>query len=286
MEKNLFSSATDIEQDKANISIDLYKRLLKFTENLKKDFLKNSKTFENQLEFSLLNEECYYKLYSEIKDIKSIKPLNNFFSEINGLEELNKKAYKFFINPRNKSIKGLDVQLGNKFDEALMNFFNSIGIKAGRADKKNKKLPDIHILDNTKNIKAYIEHKYHNAPFMLSHKLIGREAYEGSITMDTKKIKNQIIECEAELDDRPVYIVHWVDFHHLKGIFFNTLSQIKEYLNLNENEFVRKSRDGDYKLVNKVNLKKGYLEKFYPPLHEMGDFSELVKLLSPNVKKP
>ena len=82
MEKNLFSSATDIEQDKANISIDLYKRLLKFTENLKKDFLKNSKTFENQLEFSLLNEECYYKLYSEIKDIKSIKPLNNFFSEI------------------------------------------------------------------------------------------------------------------------------------------------------------------------------------------------------------
>ena len=70
MEKNLFSSATDIEQDKANISIDLYKRLLKFTENLKKDFLKNSKTFENQLEFSLLNEECYYKLYSEIKDEK------------------------------------------------------------------------------------------------------------------------------------------------------------------------------------------------------------------------
>ena len=38
----------------------------------------------------------------------------------------------------------------------MMNFFNSIGIKAGRADKKNKRLPDIHILDNTKNIKAYI----------------------------------------------------------------------------------------------------------------------------------
>ena len=61
-------------------------------------------------------------------------------------------------------------------------------------------------------------------------------------------------------------------------------ANIKEYLSLNENEFVRKSRDGDYKLVNKINLKKGYLEKFYPPLHEMGDFSELVKLLSPNVK--
>ena len=120
---------------------------------------------------------------------------------------------------------------------------------------------------------------------MLSHKLIGRESYEGSITMDTNKLKRQIIECESELDDRPVYIVHWVDFHHLKGIFFNTLLQIKEYLNKNDHDFVRKSREGDYKLVNKIKLKKGYLEKFYPPLHEMGDLDELVKLLSPNVKK-
>ena len=283
MDNSLFKD--DIDLQRANNSIHLYRELLKHSENLKNVFLKNAKTFENQLDFTKLNEECYYKLYSEIKDIKSIKPINFFYKTIEGLEEINKKAYKFYINPRNRSIKGLDVQLGNKFDEVLINFLNSKGIKAARADTKNKKLPDIHVLDNSKNIKAYIEHKYHNAPFMLSHKLIGREAYEGSITMDSKKLKKQIIECESELVDRPVYIVHWVDFPHLKGIFFNTLSQIKFYLDKNDNEFERKSREGDYKIVNKVNLKKGYLEKFYPPLHEMGDFDELIKLLSPNVKK-
>ena len=59
----------------------------------------------------------------------------------------------------------------------------------------------------------------------------------------------------------------------------------KDYLDKNDNDFERKSREGDYKIVNKINLKKGYLEKFYPPLHEMGDFDELIRLLSPNVKK-
>ncbi|MDC0516030.1 hypothetical protein OAN70_01380 [Candidatus Pelagibacter sp.] len=280
---NLLS--TDLDRNRADNSIHLYKELLKHTDKLKNEFLKNAKTFENQLDFGKINHECYHKLYSEIKNTQSIKPINHFYNEIEGLEEINKKAYKFYISPRNKSIKGLDVQLGNKFDEVVINFLNAQGIKAGRADVKNKKLPDIQILDSSKNIKAYIEHKYHNAPFMLSHKLIGREAYEGSITMDSKKLKKQIIECESELGDRPVYIVHWVDFPHLKGIFFNTLSQIKDYLDKNDNDFERKSREGDYKIVNKINLKKGYLEKFYPPLHEMGDFDELIRLLSPNVKK-
>ena len=110
---------------------------------------------------------------------------------------------------------------------------------------------------------------------MLSYKTIGRESYEGSITLDTKKIQNQIIECESELPNRPVYIVHWVDFHHLKGVFFNTLGQIKEYL-ASGSRFERQERTGDYKMTKKV----GYTEKFYPPLHEMGDLSELLEKLS------
>jgi hypothetical protein len=54
----------------------------------------------------------------------------------------------------------------------------------------------------------------------------------------------------------------------------------------NDNEFTRKSREGDYKIVHQQKLKKGYLEKFYPPLHEMGDFRELITKLSPNVQRP
>ena len=109
---------------------------------------------------------------------------------------------------------------------------------------------------------------------MLSHKLINRESYEGSITLDIKKLHNQITECESEIPNRPVYIVHWVDFHHLKGIFFNTLEQIKDCIN-NSTQYVRKSREGDYILQKKI----GYTEKFYPPLHEMGDFHELLSVI-------
>ena len=38
-------------------------------------------------------------------------------------------------------------------------------------------------------------------------------------------------------------------------------------------------REGDYKIVHKKVLKKGYIEKFYPPLHEMGDLEELLSKL-------
>ena len=168
----------------------------------------------------------------------------------------------------------IEIALGGAKNGDEMIWVSSQKINAGRADLRNKKLPDIQVLDKTRNIKAYIEHKYHHAPFMLSHKTIGRESYEGSITLDTEKLRKQIIECESELPDRPIYVVHWVDFHHLKGIFFNTLGQIKEYLD-SGSEFERKERSGDYIITKKV----GYTEKFYPPLHEMGDFKELLTKL-------
>jgi hypothetical protein len=257
-----------------DISMSLYGELLSQSQEIIA-YLKNTNTFHNQLKFDQINKDCYKKLYKDIKTGDTIPALPDFYEDIKGLKELNNDAYKFFMKKRNDSIKGLDVQLGNKFDEVFISFLNSKGILASRADTKNKKLPDIKILDKTRNIKAYIEHKYHHAPFMLSHKFIGRESYEGSITLDTKKLKNQIIECESEIPNRPVYVVHWVDFHHLKGIFFNTLEQIREYV-INPVTFDRKDRLGDYKLTKKI----GYTEKFYPPLHEMGDFEELLRHLS------
>ena len=217
-------------------------------------------------------------MYSNIEPNNAIPTNIELQEKIKGLSNLNKEAYKFFMRSRNNSVKGMDVQLGNKFDEAIIDFLQSKKINACRADKRNKKLPDIQILDKTRNIKAYIEHKYHHAPFMLSHKIIGRESYEGSITMDTIKLQKQIIECESEIPNRPVFVVHWVDFHHLKGIFFNTMEQIKDYLDVLDegSTFNRQSKSGDYILNKKV----GYTEKFYPPLHEMGDFHELLEKLS------
>ena len=263
-----------------NRSINSYKKLLLFTKRIKDDFLKNVPTFDNQLTFSKFNELCYQKMYQEIISKDKIKTTIELYNEIPGLKDINNKARKFYLQPRNKSIKGLDVQLGKKFEEAFIDYLKSENINVVRADTKNKRLPDIMVLDKTKNISSYIELKYHNAPFMLSWRLINREPYEGSITLDTNKIKKQIIEIDSELE-RPVFFVHWVDFPDLKGVFFNTNEQIKHYLLEESIQFNRKKRKGDFKEKdnNKMLSKVGYTEKFYPPLHEMGDFNELLTKL-------
>jgi hypothetical protein len=207
-------------------------------------------------------------------ETNQVKKIAEFYPQVSGLQELIKRAVKFYLEPRNKSVKGLDVQLGNQFDQAFINFLKSRHIMAERADTKNKRLPDIMVLDKTRNIKAYIELKYHNAPFIRSRQLLGREMYEGSITLDTEKLRRQIVEIESELE-RPVYFVHWVDFPDLKGVFFNTHEQIKEYMQEEAVQFNRKEREGDYRLEAKI----GYTEKFYPPLHEMGNLAELLEHL-------
>lgn len=255
-------------------SVELYKELLKFAEKIRTDFLKNIPLFENQLQYTDLNRICYQKMYEDIKPADQIKTTTDLYDEITGLRELYQRARKYYLQVRTKSIKGLDVQLGNQFDEAMITFLNFKNVLAERADTKNKRLPDIMVMDRTRNIKAYIELKYHSAPFMLAWRLIGREPYEGSITLDTEKLKRQLTEIDSELE-RPVYFVHWVDFPDLKGIFFNTHEQIKEYLQERAVHFERREREGDYKLEAKV----GYTEKFYPPLHEMGSFEELMEKL-------
>ena len=102
-----------------NNSILLYKKLLKFSEEIRDVFLKNVPKFDNQLKFDEINKICYEKLYENIKNPEEIIPLNSFYDEIEGLKDLNNRAYKFFLKPRNKSIKGLDVQLGNKFNKSI-----------------------------------------------------------------------------------------------------------------------------------------------------------------------
>jgi len=262
-----------------NKNIELYKELLTLAEPIRSDYLKNVPTFENQLKFDTINETCYEEMYEKIPNKDSVIPTNLLYKKIAGLEEMCKSARKFFLSPRNKSIKGLDVQLGLQFENSFIEFLKSKKILAMRADSKNKKLPDIMVLDKTRNIKAYIELKYHNAPFVLAYKLLNREAYEGSITLDTDKLKKQLIEIESNLD-RPVYFVHWVDFPDLKGIFFNTNEQLKDYLAKDPIHFIRGEREGDFKPTNyQISKKIGYTEKFYPPLHEMGDFSELLEHL-------
>lgn len=258
-----------------NKSIELYKQLLEIASPIKDEYLKNCPVFDNQLLFWDINAICYQKMYEEIPSKDKIIETKVLIDEIPWLKDLYKKSHDFYLKKRNNSIKWLDVQLWKQFEDVFIKFLNNLWINAMRWDLKNRKLPDIMVLDKTRNIKAHIELKYHNAPFILSKKLINRETYEGSITLDFDKVQRQLVEIRSELD-RPTFYVHWVDFPDLKWIFFNTHEQIDAYLNSDNLEtFDRETREWDYCLTKKI----WYTKKFYPPLHEMWDFEELIDIL-------
>jgi len=138
------------------------------------------------------------------------------------------------------------------------------------------------ILGQDKGILAYFEVKYHNAPFVTAINKINRYCYEGSATLDYNKIIKQLELIDSELD-RPTFYLHWIDYPCLKGIFFETSEQVKDYLYQSGEEFERKEREGDFKIVNEeysIIKKVGYTKKFYSPLLQMGTFEEFVKIIN------
>ena len=157
----------------------------------------------------------------------------------------------------------------------FISFLKKLDIHSDKADKSNKVLPDNLIIDKSKNVCAYYEVKYHNAPFVMAYKFNkGRECYEGSITLDYEKVAKQI-KLTRELTDLPVFYVHWVDFPCVKGIFYMSLEDTKNCLDKGI-EFKRQEREGDFATNTKGTRKVGYTNKFYPSLIGMKSLSELI----------
>ena len=258
----------------------LYKNLLEFGQARILEFLKNAPTYESQFHYTKLNSLCNQKMYVELIPNKTYPPRQSYFPEITELEAECKKCWKFFMKPRNKSVKGLDIQLGKVLEEVFIDFLRSLKINVIRADLKNRRYPDLLVLDSSKEIIAYIEFKYHAAPFLLTFKVReGRECYEGSLTLDKKKTEKQLEILESEIE-RPVFFVHWVDFPCIKGIFFQTSEQLQDMLVNNKDIFTRKDREGDFETKKDGTKKKiGYGEKVYPSIAEMGDFAELIEII-------
>lgn len=256
-----------------------YQELLKYKEQEIADFFKNVKLFDNQFSYkSDFNNTCYKAMYDENHQdsIKSVKELKE---EIPELANICKQCGPYYMQPRNKSIKGLDVQLGRFLEQCLMEFMtDKLKLKALPADSKNKSYPDCMVLDGSRGIIAYFEVKYHGAPFITANHKINRWCYEGSATLDFKKIVKQLELIESDLD-RPTFYLHWIDYPCLKGLFFETADQVKNNIYENGVEFEREDREGDYKIVNEIPLKKGYLKKIYSPLLEMGSFDEWIQIL-------
>ena len=175
--------------------------------------------------------------------------------------------------PRNKSIVAYDVQLGILLENIIIDFLKKkFHINALHGDKSNKKYPDCMVLSKDKGIVAYFEVKYHSAPFIMAYKNINRWCYEGSATFDQKKIIQQLELIDSDIQ-LPTFYLHWIDYPCLKGLFFETNEQVKDYIY--KAEFERKEREGDLS----KNPRSIYLDKVFAPLLSMGTFEEFVSIL-------
>ena len=257
-----------------------YDELLSFAKPRVSDFFKNATLFENQFEFTGFNQKCYAAMYmsNDTACPKSVKALKE---EIPELAAVCKKCGQYYMNPRNSSHIKYDLMMGNLFENILIDYFTQkLHIKTMHADKSNKQYPDCMVLCGDKQIAAYFEVKYHSAPFISAINKINRYCYEGSITLDYKKIINQIELIDSDIE-RPVFYLHWIDFPCLKGVFFETAEQIKQYIYENGEEFSRKKREGD----NEKSPKSVYLSKFYSPLLQMGSFEEFIEIIKNIIKE-
>ena len=266
----------------ADKSIELFKELLSHCNEID-DFVRNLKTFSsnfsNQFKFSELNTNCYTNMY--LKN-KTVIPRQQFFSKINNLEPTCKECCKFYLSTRNKSIKGLDVQLGKKFESKLLEFLNLKGILCKKGDVRNKIFTDNVIVDKDGKIKAYLEIKYQSSPWIWAFKEenTNRECYEGSPALDIKKLEQQWELVKYNKITSPIYYVFWLDFPCVKGIFFISIHDVFNFYQKEATIFERKTREGDYVDRKSGKLNKGQIKKIHISIYQMQSFNNLIKVLS------
>lgn len=251
-----------------------YEELLGYSKTRFDEFFKNVPIFENQFGYSDFNRKCYKEMYEE-NSYESIKTVKELKEKIFELKETCKKCGNFFIPQRNKSIPKYDVILGQQHEEVLMEFLTKeLGTKVVRGDLENRSYPDCKVLNNDGKPVAYFEVKFHGAPFVSALQLTGRYCYEGSATLDHKKIEKQLSIIKNEIDV-PVFYVHWLAYPCLKGIFYETFQHVEKYISNKHAEFEREKREGD----DKKSKTAVYLKKMYSPLLELDDFDSLIETL-------
>jgi Holliday junction resolvase len=211
---------------------------------------------------------------------KKVIRRQEYFPKIKNLESTCKACWKFYLNPRNSSIKGLDIQLGKRFENKMLEFLNTLGINCQRGDKNKKIFPDNIVLNSNGKIIACLEIKYQSAPWLFAFKdgTGTKECYESSPALDIKKLEQQWKLMEDGIIKVPVYYVYWLDIPCVKGVFFVDIKDVyKDYKN-NPEIFERKARAGDYSKEHEI-VKSG-LRKIHISIYRMHQFSELIDLLN------
>ena len=249
----------------------LYQELLDSCRARFDEFFQNVPIFNNQFMWNEYNNACYRLMYSENQEdnIATVKELK---SKIPELTDLCKQCGSFFIPARNKSLPKYDVIMGQQHEEALMKFLSQkLNTEVCRADLEDRSMPDCKVLKSDGTVAAYFEVKFHGAPFVCALQKTGRYCYEGSATLDYKKIEKQLGIIERL--DAPVFYVHWIEYPCLKGVFYETSDQVKQYIAEQHETFEREKREGD----DMKSAKAVYLKKMYSPLLQMKDFESFVE---------
>jgi len=267
----------------------LYTELLDYSSAKLNDFLHNYPLFPTQLKFdTIFNEACISLMYDGQRQQGTYLPRQSFWPKICGLKEICSSCWQFYLNPRNNSVKFLDIRLGKQFEKEFMGFLQSKGIGTRRGDIEAKNAPDIEVLSRRNAAACYLELKYLAAPYVKVHQFVkGRECYEGSTTLDTgKKIAAQRKIVETEIK-QPVFYVYWLDYPCIKGVFFIDSAQVYKHIDsVRGVEWSRKHRSGDFITTGEGRLNIAQVKKVYLPLLSMGNFEELCeRLRQESVKK-
>lgn len=252
----------------------LYEELLRSCKGRFDEFFKNVPIFENQFTWSQFHKQCYDAMYANnsYDHLATVKDLKEAIAELKGVCQ---KCGAFFIPARNKSIPKYDVILGKQHEEALMAFLSDkLGAKTDRADLENRSYPDCKIYKPNGTVAAYFEVKFHGAPFVTALQRTGRYCYEGSATLDHKKIEKQLDLIDREIS-APVFYVHWLEYPCLKGIFYESSEQVREYIKSQHEVFERERREGD----DQKSKGAVYLKKMYSPLLNLKSFEAFVQEL-------
>ena len=265
-------------------SISLYKELLEITSPDLQVFTKNYPRHPTQFQFNEINEKCVEKIYGELRKENKILPRLELVEQIDGLGETCSPCWKFYMTPRNRSAKFLDIKLGKEFEKHFVTFLNHKGIPSDTIKKGTPlNYPDVEIFNEQKTVIARCEIKYMSAPFlMLYKKKPGRECYEGSNTLDVgEKIQKQRKFVETEINE-PVFYVYWLDYPCVKGVFFMESADVYHYIDsVGGEEFERKERTGDFvKTKDGTKKKLAQTRKVYLPLYSMKNFDGLMQELN------
>lgn len=254
-------------------SQELYKEFLQYVNELRETMQDQIGTvlFETAMTYAEFNDRCYKVMCQNMQNKKTVPPRESLWNQVEGLRSVCGNCTRFFFAPRSNLDKGADVITGAQMERPFIEYFNSKGIRAFSANKKDMNLPDIGIKDTTGKVVALLEIKYHNAPFIKARKYVSSdtECYDGSLTLDSEKVKKQVRIARERYPNAELIVVHWIDFPCIKTIMWDFLREPESDI------YERKHRSGDYIGGRKV----GYTRKTYHYVRFLNDFASLVEYL-------